>query len=109
LTVKKRIFRLFFPGFCFRGKTIEPPIFYEQAHGIIDNPNSPKSRALIRNLAYSLERKRMDEANRLRSLFEQIYLPGPVKYQVVSVKYNPIKRLTESEYTVKLLGEFTKK
>lgn len=92
----------------YQGKTIEPPVFYEQAFGIIDNPGSPKSRSLIRTFAYALERKRDDESQRLRRLLEQIYMPGSIKYQVVSVRYDPIKRLTENEYTVKLLGEFTK-
>lgn len=95
----------------FDGKTFNPPVFLNQAYGIVDQPNSPKLRELIRKLSASTLSGSTRESEQLRMLLEQIYLPeGPIRYELVMVTYNPIRRFEMGELeSVRQLGEFTKK
>jgi hypothetical protein len=90
----------------YANKKINPPILYENAYGIVDTPQSPKARELILRLGKSLERGNKIESQRLRQLLEQIYLPRPVRYEIVIVTYQPLLRFESGEYETKKIAEF---
>lgn len=94
----------------FEGKTFDPPVFLNEAYGIIDQPNSPKLRELTRKLGASALMGSAREREQLIILLERIYLPsGPMRYELVLVTYDPIRRFATGELeNVKKLGEFTK-
>lgn len=92
----------------YNNKALNPPVFFDQAHGIIDNPQSPKMRILIQRLGQSMERKSEDESLRLRRLLEQVYLPQNLRYEIVIVTYDPILRFKTGQFEIKILGEFKK-
>lgn len=91
------------------GKTFDPPVFLNEAYGIVDQPNSPKLRELLRKLGASTLMGSKRESQQLRMLLEQIYLPSSIRYEVVLVTYNPLRRFeTGKVESVKKLGEFYK-
>jgi hypothetical protein len=93
----------------YNGKKLNPPVFFYDATGIIENTRSNRARDLIRKLAFSMSMGRTIEAEKLRKVFEQVYLPAPIEYEVVIAKYNPMTRLQTDQYeTIKVLGKFKK-
>jgi hypothetical protein len=89
----------------------DPPVFLDEAYGIIDNPNSPKLRELVRKISSSFVSGSTGENERLIRILEQVYLPAaPVRYELVIATYNPIERFKSGEYeSIRKLKEFTKK
>ncbi|OGI62788.1 hypothetical protein A2818_00895 [Candidatus Nomurabacteria bacterium RIFCSPHIGHO2_01_FULL_40_12] len=93
----------------FNDKTLNPPILFNEAYGIVDNPGSPKARALIRKLGPVTMMGTGRESEQLRKLFEQVYLPAPIRYELLFITYDPIQRFKTGEFiSIKKLGEFTK-
>src|SRR3989338_3047370 len=93
----------------FDGKIFNPPILFNEAYGIIDKPNSSKMRDLIRRLVSSTAMGALRESEQLRRLLEQIYLPAPIRYELVILSYDTIRRFQTGEFAdIKKLGEFTK-
>lgn len=92
----------------YEGKKLTPPVFFNEAYGIIENPQSPKMRILIQSLGQSMERKSEDESLRLRKTLEQVYLPQNLRYEIVIVTYDPILRFKTGLLEIKVLGEFEK-
>lgn len=89
------------------GKLFNPPVFYNQAKGIVKEPDSPKARDLIRYLATSLVRNDSESIERYRKLLEQIYLPRNTHYEVVAADYNPIVLFKTGKYEkIEKLEEF---
>jgi hypothetical protein len=93
----------------FDGKVIDPPVLFSEAYGIVEKPKSSKPRDLIRRFGSSTATGRDAESERLRRLFEQIYLPAPIRYELVIISYDPVKRYKTGEFeSIQKLGEFTK-
>lgn len=90
------------------GQKFSPPVPWGEVYGHTDQPSAARSRTLMQRLANSLEKKNQEETKRLRTLFEQRYLPESVTYQVVVNTYNPIERFKTGKFSTKILGEFRK-
>src|SRR3989344_4144271 len=91
----------------FNGKPLNPPVLFNEAYGIVDNPNSPKARALIRKLGSVAMMGTNRESEQLRRLLEQVYLPNSISYELIFITYDPMQRFKNGEF-IKILGEFTK-
>ncbi len=92
----------------YQGKTFDPPVYFNQAYGVVEDPRSAKARELIRRLAGALLMEQKEESERLRRIFEQVYLPSSVRYDVVVVTYDPREQLLSGKSPhIRKLGEFT--
>jgi hypothetical protein len=90
----------------FNGKKLSSPLLYDEAYGIVNEPQSPKARELIKRLGESIERGEDWQIQRLRSQLEQIYLPKAIRYQIAVINYQPLKRIKTGEFEKRVVGEF---
>lgn len=91
----------------YRGDIFQPPLLFTEAEGVVTEPRSPKARDVIQNLARSIARSQEEQSRFLREAFEQNFLPSCVRYEVISLEYNPIERWKTGRYIVKSSKEFT--
>jgi hypothetical protein len=92
----------------YQGKKLDPPVLFEQADGIVDEPRSSKAKELIRRFGPEVMSGRAQEAERLRRILEQVYLPDNVRYELVMLQYNPVQRFEQGSYEVTTIKNFEK-
>ena len=91
----------------YQGQTLNPPLDFAVAHGIIDRPESPKARTLIQNFGRRLEAGDDKGARELRRTFETVFLAPLMRYEVVRLDYDPIERWRSGTLRVTPLRQFT--
>jgi len=86
---------------------LEDPVFYQDAVGIVEQPRSPKVRELTTKLRKSLDENNKEDIMHFRSILEEGFLPGCIRYSVADIEYNPINRWRSREYMVVTSEEFS--
>lgn len=84
----------------YEGNSVEPPLLFAEAKGVVKEPRSPKARELIGALGRSIWKNQEEESRRLREFLEQSFLPLCVRYEIVMIEYDPIERWKTGNYTV---------
>ncbi len=87
-------------------KVFDPPLAFNKAKGIVTNPRSTQARLVIQKIGEALVRGNINEAERLRRLFEKVFLKIPAKYELVLVTYDPLERWKNARVDTKILKTF---
>lgn len=91
----------------YHGKKFDPPVFLHEAKNIVSESSSAKAREIIQRLGRSITNGHNNQIRYLRRLFEDAYVSSPAKYEIVKIKYNPIKLWNKNEIEVKSIKKFT--
>ena len=74
------------------GKAVVPAAAFLKAPDSIVRGNRYIARKVIQKLGRAQDRGREEEARRLRSLLEENYFNGRVRYEVLFERYNPLEK-----------------
>lgn len=81
----------------YHGKVFQPPIFFQEAKGIVNQPTSAVALSNIQDFGRAESAGNKEESERVRKLFEQNFLPPPARYELVRLRYDPVQRWRKGE------------
>lgn len=88
------------------GKTISPPVLFENADGIVAEPKSPKARLITKTMGENSERRDEAGLEQLRKQFEQAFLVASASYDLVITTYDPVARFKGEKPDIRVVKEF---
>jgi hypothetical protein len=91
-----------------QGRTLEPPVSFLHAPATIVVGNRYVGRKVIQRLGRAVDLGKAAQIEDLRRLLEQSYLSGPVRYELIFERYNPMQKWrTGADLEQRSLGQFT--
>jgi hypothetical protein len=91
------------------GRIIDPPVLFEEAVGVVDEPRSPKARSIIKIMNESVRSGNDDQFQTLKKQFEQAFFVPPAAYDLVAVKYDPVERFKNKTLEIRVIKQFNYK
>lgn len=88
------------------GREVKPARLYEEADGFVAAPRAIAAQALIQEIGKAWKQGNESEVSRLRRLLEATYLPTPARYDLVWVRYDPIKRWKTGAFEITPVRSF---
>jgi len=89
------------------GIDLDPPLFFEEAIGIVHHPHDVTAQRIIQRLGKAEQRGKQAAVQRMRALLEEIYLPPGTRYELVNVISDPLHRWRTGEREVERIRMFT--
>ena len=90
----------------YRGTHYAAPVAVEKADGVLTSAQAPAVFALTQELGRAVAVANESEVSRLRRILEGDYLPGPGRYALAEITYDPIERFRSGHEQVRLIREF---
>lgn len=91
------------------GKTLETPLEFMESEGTFPGAGSIRAYYTIQNLGAATLRRRGDDIERLRRVFEQNYLASEgreVHYRLIFRSFDPVERWRGGSYTFRPVADF---
>jgi len=76
------------------GKVLDPPRYFDEAHGYVDQPNSPVASQLMSDLGSALRRGDLDRSVKAKIQLESRFMQGrrTARYEVVLRTFDILER-----------------
>ena len=89
------------------GQAVDPPVDYQDAAAIVPDPHSVTANYVIQRLGRDIVYRHGRGVERIRELLERDYLPRNTEYDLVRVKYHPIRSWKNGQVQRRVLRHYS--
>jgi hypothetical protein len=90
-----------------RGEGLADAPFFEEAAGLVRNPQSIAAQHVIRRLGNAVVRGDSVEEADARRLLEEVYLVPDLEYELVRIEFDPLRRWQDREQHVEPIKRYS--